>query len=52
MCDELFPKARSAEIFGELSAWTSVADIMVAARILEARTVPGDQPESLLLREH
>lgn len=49
MCYELFPKARSAEIFGELSAWTSVADIMVAARILEERTVPGDQPESLLL---
>ncbi|MDO9420416.1 MAG: hypothetical protein Q7T66_07130 [Herminiimonas sp.] len=46
---ELFPKARSAEILGELSAWTSVADVMVAARILEARTVPGDQPESLLL---
>lgn len=33
---------------GELSAWTSVADVMVAARILEARTVPGDQPDSLL----
>jgi hypothetical protein len=49
MSDELFPKARSAEILGELSAWTSVADVMVAARILEARTVPGDQPESLLL---
>jgi hypothetical protein len=49
MCNELFPKARSAEIFGELSAWTSVADIMVAARILEERTVPGDQPESMLL---
>jgi len=49
MSDKLFPKALSAEILGELSAWTSVADIMVAARILEARTVPGDQPESLLL---
>lgn len=49
MSDELFPKARSAEILGELSAWTSVADVMVAARILEARTVPGDQPESTLL---
>lgn len=49
MSDKLFPKARSAEILGELSAWTSVADVMVAARILEARTVPGDQPESLLL---
>lgn len=49
MNEEIFPKARSAEILGELSAWTSVADVMVAARILEARTVPGDQPESLLL---
>lgn len=49
MSDNLFPKERSAEILGELSAWTSVADVMVAARILEARTVPGDQPESLLL---
>jgi hypothetical protein len=54
MSDELFPKNRSAEILGELSAWTSVADVMVAARILEARTVPGDQPESMLvmLLEH
>lgn len=34
---------------GELSVWTSVADVMVAARILEERTVPGDQPDSLLL---
>lgn len=34
---------------GELSAWTSVADVMVAARILEERTVPGDQPESMLV---
>jgi hypothetical protein len=49
MSDELFPEARSAEILGELSAWTSVADILVAARILEERTVPGDRPESLLL---
>lgn len=49
MSDELFPAARSAEILGELSAWTSVADIMVAARILEGRTVPGDQPESMLM---
>ena len=49
MSDRLFPKARSAEILGELSAWTSVSDVMVAARILEARTVPGDQPESKLL---
>jgi hypothetical protein len=49
MSDELFPRARSAEILGELSAWTSVADIMVAARILEGRTVPGDQPEGMLL---
>lgn len=49
MSDELFPKARSAEILGELSAWTSVADVMVAARILEARTVPGDQPKGMLL---
>lgn len=49
MCNELFPKAMSAEIFGELSAWTSVADIMAAARILEERTVPDDQPESMLL---
>lgn len=49
MSDEHFPKARSAEILGELSAWTSVADVMVAARILEERTVPGDQPDSLLL---
>lgn len=47
--DQLFPKARSAEILRELSAWTSVADIMVAARILEGRTIPGDQPESMLL---
>jgi hypothetical protein len=49
MSDELFPRARSAEILGELSAWTSVADVMVAARILEGRTVPGDQPKSMLL---
>lgn len=49
MSEELFPLARSAEILGELSAWTSVSDIMVASRILEGRTVPGDQPESLLL---
>lgn len=49
MSDELFPTAKSAEILGELSAWTSVADIMVAARILEGRTVPGDQPESMLM---
>lgn len=49
MSDELFPKTRSAEILGELSAWTSVADVMVAARILEARTVPDDQPDSVLL---
>lgn len=34
---------------GELSAWTSVADIMAAARILEARAIPGDQPEELLV---
>ncbi len=49
MGNELFPRARSAEILGELSAWTSVADILVAARILEGRTVPGDKPESMLL---
>lgn len=49
MSEELFPEARSVEILGELSAWTSVADVMVAARIIEARTVPGDQPESLLI---
>lgn len=49
MSDKLFPKARSVEILGELSAWTSVADVMVAARILDSRTVPGDQPESMLL---
>ena len=49
MSDKLFPEARSVEILGELSAWTSVADVMVAAHILEARTVPGDQPESMLL---
>jgi hypothetical protein len=49
MYDELFPEAKSAEILGELSAWTSVADILVAARILEERTVPGDRPEGLLL---
>jgi hypothetical protein len=49
MSDKLFPEARSVEILGELSAWTSVADVMVAARILEARTVPGDQPDSMLL---
>ena len=49
MSDELFPKARSAEILGELSAWTSVADVMVAARIIEARTLPGDEPESFLV---
>ncbi|MFS0754481.1 hypothetical protein ABC383_07255 [Noviherbaspirillum sp. 1P10PC] len=49
MSDELFPKERGAEILGELSAWTSVADVMVAARILEARTVPGDEPQSLLV---
>ncbi|MFJ9452208.1 hypothetical protein [Herbaspirillum sp. NPDC101397] len=47
--DELFPKVRSTEILGELSAWTSVADVMVAARILEERTIPGDEPKSLLL---
>jgi len=49
MSDELFPRERSAEILGELSAWTSVADVMVAARILEARTVPDDQPGDLLV---
>jgi hypothetical protein len=49
MSNDFFPEARSAEILGELSAWTSVADILVAARILEERTVPRDQPESLLL---
>lgn len=49
MNDELFPKIRSAEILGELSAWTSVADVMVAARIIEERTVPSDQPDSLLV---
>lgn len=49
MSDKLFPRARSAEILGELSAWTSVADVMVAARILEARTVPGDEPSNQLL---
>lgn len=49
MSDEHFPKAKSAEILGELSAWTSVADVMVTARILEERTVPGDQPDNLLL---
>lgn len=49
MSDKLFPEARSVEILGELSAWTSVADVMVAARILEARTIPSDQPESMLL---
>jgi len=49
MTDELFPKARSAEILGELSAWTPVADVMVAARIVESRTIPGDEPESVLL---
>lgn len=49
MSAELFPASRSAEILGELSAWTSIADIMVAARILEGRTAPGDQPESVLL---
>lgn len=47
--DQLFPKEISAKILGELSAWTSVSDITVAARILESRTVPGDQPEGLLL---
>ena len=52
MSDELFPKARSAEILGELSAWSSVADVMTAARILEARTLPDDQPESLLVMAH
>jgi len=49
MSDQLFPKGRSAEILGELSAWTSVADIMVAARVLEGRTILSDQPESMLL---
>ncbi len=49
MSDELFPSAKSAEILGELSAWTSVADIMVAARILEGRTVSGDQPSNMLM---
>lgn len=49
MSDEHFPSVKSAEILGELSAWTSVADVMVAARILEERTVPGDQPESILV---
>ncbi|MBR7523351.1 MULTISPECIES: hypothetical protein [Pseudomonas] len=49
MSDEHFPSAKSAEILGELSAWTSVADVMVAARIFEERTVPGDQPESFLV---
>jgi hypothetical protein len=49
MSDKLFPKEVSAKILGELSAWTSVAGVMVAARILEARTVPGDQPNNLLL---
>lgn len=49
MNNELFPKAKSAEILGELSAWTSIADIMVAARIIEERTVPDDQPDSTLL---
>jgi hypothetical protein len=49
MSDELFPRAKSAEILGELSAWTSVADIMVASRILEGRTVLGDKPDSMLM---
>ena len=49
MNDKLFPIVSSAEILGELSAWTSVSDIMVAARIIEDRTVPGDQPESALV---
>lgn len=51
MSDKLFPEKESSEILGELSAWTSVADIMVAARILEARTVPGDQPDNMLLMQ-
>lgn len=49
MSDKIFPIARSAEILGELSAWTSVTDIMVAARIIEERTVPGDKPDSALV---
>lgn len=49
MRDKLFPRLQSAEILGELSAWTSVADVMVAARILEARTIPSDQPDSMLV---
>jgi hypothetical protein len=49
MSDIYFPEAKSAEILGELSAWTSVADILVAARILEARPVQRDRPERLLL---
>lgn len=49
MSDELFPSAKSAEILGELSAWTSVDDIMVAAHILEGRSVSGDQPTNVLV---
>ena len=49
MSDEIFPKDLSGEILGELSAWTSVANVMVAARILEGRTIPGDDPDNKLL---
>ncbi|WP_427913946.1 hypothetical protein ACPWT1_03020 [Ramlibacter sp. MMS24-I3-19] len=48
MSEVLFPRALCAATLGELAAWTSVADLLAAARILEGRTLPEDQPSDTL----
>jgi hypothetical protein len=45
----LFPEALSVAALGELNAWTSVQSIGAAARMLEQRSSPCDQPAQILL---
>lgn len=44
-----FPEAACVAALGELSVWTSVQSIGAAARMLEQRTSPNDQPSQILL---
>ena len=45
----LLPRAACVDALAELSAWTSVQSIGAAARMLEQRALPGDEPAPSLL---
>lgn len=45
----LFPRAACVDALGELSAWTSVQSVGAAARMLEQRSQPGDEPAPILI---